>query len=66
MLGGVGFTKGTFVSILFLLFGKITLVLEFAAEKFFRDSKIGQIYEGTTNIQLETIAKMVKKDYGLE
>jgi len=39
------------------------LVVEFPVEKLFRDSKIGQIYEGTTNIQLETIAKLVKKDY---
>lgn len=36
---------------------------EFPVEKFYRDSKIGQIYEGTSNIQLETIAKFVKKDY---
>ncbi len=26
-------------------------------EKFYRDSKIGTIYEGTTNMQLQTIAK---------
>ena len=30
---------------------------EYPAEKFFRDSKIGKIYEGTTNMQLSTIAK---------
>ena len=34
-------------------------------EKFFRDAKIGQIYEGTTNIQLQTIAKLVAKEHGL-
>jgi alkylation response protein AidB-like acyl-CoA dehydrogenase len=28
-------------------------------EKFFRDSKIGKIYEGTSNMQLLTIAKLV-------
>ena len=32
---------------------------EYPAEKFFRDSKIGSIYEGTSNMQLVTIAKMV-------
>lgn len=31
---------------------------EYPAEKFWRDAKIGQIYEGTTNMQLQTIAKM--------
>jgi len=30
---------------------------EYPAEKFFRDSKIGKIYEGTSNMQLMTIAK---------
>ena len=37
---------------------------EFPAEKFFRDSKIGAIYEGTSNIQLQTIAKIVGGLYG--
>ncbi|KIY61794.1 acyl-CoA dehydrogenase NM domain-like protein [Cylindrobasidium torrendii FP15055 ss-10] len=36
---------------------------ESGVEKFWRDSKIGAIYEGTTNIQLGTIAKMVQKEY---
>ena len=57
-LGGVGFTK------------------EFPVEKFYRDSKIGitvilsktdlflgTIYEGTSNIQLNTIAKLVDSEY---
>lgn len=30
-------------------------------EKFWRDSKIGAIYEGTSNIQLETIAKLIRE-----
>jgi len=34
---------------------------EYKAEKFFRDSKIGKIYEGTSNMQLSTIAKMLLK-----
>ncbi len=33
------------------------------AEKMFRDSKIGAIYEGTSNIQLTTIAKLLQKEY---
>ena len=32
-------------------------------EKFFRDCKIGAIYEGTSNIQLQTIAKLVASEY---
>ena len=35
---------------------------EFPVEKFYRDCKIGAIYEGTTNIQLQTIAKNVFKE----
>ncbi len=30
---------------------------EYPAEKFYRDAKIGQIYEGTSNMQLQTVAK---------
>jgi alkylation response protein AidB-like acyl-CoA dehydrogenase len=33
------------------------------AEKFYRDSKIGTIYEGTSNIQLLTIAKSIQAQY---
>jgi alkylation response protein AidB-like acyl-CoA dehydrogenase len=32
---------------------------EYPVAKFFRDSKIGSIYEGTSNMQLSTIAKMI-------
>jgi len=35
---------------------------EFPVEKFYRDSKIGTIYEGTSNMQLQTIAKVLLKD----
>ena len=31
---------------------------EYPAEKYWRDAKIGQIYEGTSNMQRQTIAKM--------
>ncbi len=32
---------------------------EYPVEKLFRDAKIGQIYEGTSNLQLQTIAKQI-------
>jgi len=35
---------------------------EFPVEKFYRDSKIGTIYEGTSNMQLQTIAKLLLKE----
>ncbi|OCF35118.1 acyl-CoA oxidase [Kwoniella heveanensis BCC8398] len=38
-------------------------VREVGLEKYWRDSKIGAIYEGTSNIQLETIAKFLRKQY---
>ena len=40
------------------LFGGNGFTKEYPVEKFFRDAKIGQIYEGTSNMQLQTIAKM--------
>ncbi len=40
------------------LFGGNGFTKEYPAEKFYRDAKIGQIYEGTSNMQLQTIAKM--------
>src|SRR5581483_8598634 len=41
------------------LFGGYGFVKDYPVEKFFRDAKIGQIYEGTSNLQLQTIAKQV-------
>ena len=43
--------------------GGMGFVREGIAEKMFRDSKIGAIYEGTSNIQLQTIAKLLQKQY---
>ncbi|OJJ45601.1 hypothetical protein ASPZODRAFT_17053 [Penicilliopsis zonata CBS 506.65] len=43
--------------------GGMGFVREGIAEKMFRDSKIGAIYEGTSNIQLQTIAKLLQKTY---
>ncbi|KAK4503879.1 hypothetical protein PRZ48_004794 [Zasmidium cellare] len=42
--------------------GGMGFVREGLAEKYWRDSKIGQIYEGTSNIQLTTIAKLLQKE----
>jgi alkylation response protein AidB-like acyl-CoA dehydrogenase len=39
------------------LFGGYGFTREYPVEKFYRDSKIGSIYEGTSNMQLQTIAK---------
>ncbi len=39
------------------LYGGYGFTREYPVEKFYRDSKIGTIYEGTTNMQLQTIAK---------
>ena len=40
------------------LFGGNGYTKEYPVEKFWRDSKIGKIYEGTSNMQLQTIAKI--------
>jgi alkylation response protein AidB-like acyl-CoA dehydrogenase len=41
------------------LHGGNGFVKEYPVEKLYRDAKIGQIYEGTSNLQLETIAKQM-------
>jgi butyryl-CoA dehydrogenase/short/branched chain acyl-CoA dehydrogenase len=41
------------------VFGGNGFVRDYPAEKYYRDAKIGKIYEGTTNMQLATIAKQV-------
>ena len=43
------------------LFGGYGYTKEYPAEKFYRDAKIGTIYEGTSNMQLQTIAKTMLK-----
>lgn len=43
--------------------GGIGFTQDLLAEKFFRDCKVGSIYEGTSNIQLQTIAKLVQAEY---
>ncbi|HVK67946.1 MAG TPA: acyl-CoA dehydrogenase [Polyangium sp.] len=44
-------------------FGGVGFTKEYPAEKFFRDAKIGKIYEGTSNMQLATIAKLLQSEY---
>ena len=44
------------------LFGGYGYTKEYPVEKFYRDAKIGTIYEGTSNMQLNTIAKQILKD----
>jgi alkylation response protein AidB-like acyl-CoA dehydrogenase len=41
------------------IFGGYGYTKEFPAEKYYRDAKIGKIYEGTSNMQLQTIAKLL-------
>lgn len=43
------------------LFGGYGYTKDFPVEKFYRDAKIGTIYEGTSNMQLHTIAKQILK-----
>lgn len=43
--------------------GGIGFMKDFGLERFYRDAKIGAIYEGTSIIQLQTIAKMIKAQY---
>jgi alkylation response protein AidB-like acyl-CoA dehydrogenase len=44
------------------IYGGYGYTKEYPAEKYYRDSKIGKIYEGTSNMQLQTIAKQIMSD----
>jgi butyryl-CoA dehydrogenase/short/branched chain acyl-CoA dehydrogenase len=48
-------------SIVVEIYGGYGYTKDYPAEKYFRDSKIGKIYEGTSNMQLQTIAKHLLK-----
>ena len=41
------------------IYGGYGFVKDYPVEKFYRDAKIGSIYEGTSNMQLATIGKMI-------
>ncbi|KAF4084728.1 hypothetical protein AMELA_G00109250 [Ameiurus melas] len=43
--------------------GGVGFTKDYPIEKYYRDCKIGTIYEGTTNIQLSTIAKYIGQEY---
>ena len=43
------------------LAGGVGYTKEYPAEKRYRDAKIGKIYEGTSNMQLQTIARQVQR-----
>lgn len=43
--------------------GGVGFTKDYPVEKFYRDCKIGTIYEGTSNIQLNTIAKQIEGEY---
>jgi alkylation response protein AidB-like acyl-CoA dehydrogenase len=50
---------GRVTSLCVELFGGYGYTTDYPVEKYFRDAKIGTIYEGTSNMQLQTIAKAV-------
>jgi butyryl-CoA dehydrogenase/short/branched chain acyl-CoA dehydrogenase len=41
------------------IFGGVGFTKDYPVEKFYRDAKIGRIYEGTSNMQKLTIAKQI-------
>ena len=43
-------------------FGGVGFTKDYPVEKLFRDAKIGKIYEGTSNMQLQTIAKLLQAE----
>ncbi|KAK1794153.1 hypothetical protein P4O66_011055 [Electrophorus voltai] len=43
--------------------GGVGFTKDYPIEKYYRDCKIGTIYEGTTNIQLTTMAKLIDQEY---
>lgn len=44
------------------VYGGYGFIKEFPAEKYYRDVKIGKLYEGTSNLQLQTIFKILEKE----
>lgn len=44
------------------VYGGYGFIKEFPAEKFYRDAKIGKLYEGTSNMQLTTIFKLIDSE----
>ncbi|GMH46639.1 hypothetical protein TrRE_jg13177 [Triparma retinervis] len=44
-------------------YGGVGFTEDIIVEKFYRDCKVGSIYEGTSNIQLQTIAKLIAQEW---
>lgn len=44
------------------IYGGYGFIKEFPAEKYYRDAKIGKLYEGTSNMQLQTIFKLLENE----
>ena len=44
-------------------YGGVGFTEDIIVEKFYRDCKVGSIYEGTSNIQLQTIAKIIASEW---
>ena len=42
--------------------GGYGFIKDYPAEKFYRDAKIGKLYEGTSNMQLQTIFKLIENN----
>jgi len=43
--------------------GGVGFTKDYPIEKYYRDCKVGTIYEGTSNIQLNTIAKCIEREH---
>lgn len=43
--------------------GGVGFTRDYPVEKYYRDVKIGAIYEGTSNVQLNTIAKLIQEEF---
>jgi len=43
--------------------GGVGYTKDYPIEKYYRDCKVGTIYEGTSNIQLNTIAKLIDAQF---
>ena len=50
-------------SLMVEIYGGYGYTKDYPAEKYFRDAKIGKIYEGTSNMQLQTIAKQLLAEF---
>ncbi|WP_437487408.1 acyl-CoA dehydrogenase [Sorangium sp. So ce1014] len=46
--------------------GGVGFTRDYPVEKLYRDAKIGKIYEGTSNMQLSTIAKLLQTEYDVK